>query len=168
MIFDKKKCIFLSVSISWIQVNTTAEYRETMVFLVICRYTQIYIINYHNICVHVFGQNYLYWTLLHSVVLKWCRYRPGVAQRLGRGIDLLFHDRGTRRGWVVSSTPWPHFTPGKDPVPILQEAGWAPRPVGTGGKTRPHRDSIPDRPACSQSLYWLSYTVLIAITFKLT
>jgi len=23
---------------------------------------------------------------------------------------------------VVSSTPWPHFTPGKDPVPILQEA----------------------------------------------
>jgi len=49
---------------------------------------------------------------------------PGVAQRVGRGIALLFHDRGTRRGWVVSSTPWPHFIPGKDPVPILQEAGW--------------------------------------------
>ena len=28
---------------------------------------------------------------------------------------------------MVSSTPRPHFTPGKDPVPILQEAGWAPR-----------------------------------------
>jgi hypothetical protein len=27
---------------------------------------------------------------------------------------------------VVSSTPWPYFTPGKDPVPIVQEAGWAP------------------------------------------
>jgi len=27
---------------------------------------------------------------------------------------------------VVSSTPRPQFTPGKDPVPILQEAGWAP------------------------------------------
>jgi hypothetical protein len=26
---------------------------------------------------------------------------------------------------VVSSTPRPHFTPGKDPEPILQEAGWA-------------------------------------------
>ena len=26
------------------------------------------------------------------------RYRPGVAQRLGRGIAVLFHDRGTRRG----------------------------------------------------------------------
>ena len=58
---------------------------------------------------------------------------------------------------MVSSTPRPHFTPGKDPVPILQEAGWAPGPVWTGGKSCPHRDSIPDRPARSQSLYRLSY-----------
>ena len=86
-------------------------------------------------------------------------YRPGVAQRVGRGITLLFHDRGTRRGWVVSSTPWPHFTPGKDPVPIVQEAGWAPGPVWTGGKSRPHRGSIPNRPARSQSLHRLSYRV---------
>ena len=41
--------------------------------------------------------------------------------------------------------PRPNFTPGKDPVPILQEAGWAPGPVWTGGKSRPHRDSIRDR-----------------------
>jgi len=40
-------------------------------------------------------------------------------------------------------------TPGKDPVPILQEAGCAPETVWTGGKSRPHRDSIPDRPARS-------------------
>ena len=26
------------------------------------------------------------------------RYRPGVAQRVGRGIALISHDRGTRRG----------------------------------------------------------------------
>ena len=58
---------------------------------------------------------------------------------------------------MVSSTPRPHFTPGKNPVPILQEAGWAPGPVWTGGKSRPHRDSIPDPPARSQSLYRLSY-----------
>ena len=89
--------------------------------------------------------------------VKWSLYRPGVVQRMGRGIALLFHDCGTRRGWVVSSTPRPHFTPGKDPVPILQEAGWAPGPIWTGGKSRPHRDSIPDRPARSQSLYRLSY-----------
>ena len=77
------------------------------------------------------------------------RYGPGVAQRVGRGIALLFHDRGTRREWVVSSTPRPHCTPGINPVPILQEAGWAPGPVLRGGKYRPHRDSIPDRPARS-------------------
>ena len=50
---------------------------------------------------------------------------------------------------MVSSTPRPQFTPGKDTVPILQEAGWAPGPVWTGGKSRPHRDSILDRPARS-------------------
>jgi len=80
-----------------------------------------------------------------------------VAQRVGRGISLQFHDRGTRRRRVVSSTPHPLFTPGKEAVPILQEAGWAPGPVWTGGKSRPNRDSIPDHPARSQSLYRLSY-----------
>jgi len=58
---------------------------------------------------------------------------------------------------VVSSTPRSHFTPGKNPVPTLQAVGWAPGPMWTGGKSRPHRDSIPDRPARSQSLYRLSY-----------
>ena len=54
------------------------------------------------------------------VKVKWSRYRPGVAQRVGRGIALLLHGRGTRTGWVVSSTPRPHFAPGKDLIPILQ------------------------------------------------
>jgi len=58
------------------------------------------------------------------IKVKFSRHWPGVAQRVGRVLALLFHDRGTRRGWVVSSTPRPHFTPGKDPVPILQEAGF--------------------------------------------
>jgi len=89
--------------------------------------------------------------------VKCSRYRSGVAQRVGRVIALLFHDRGTRRGWVVSSTPRPHFTPGKGPVPIVQEAEWAPEPVWKGGKSHPHRDSIPDRSPLRQSLYRLSY-----------
>jgi len=89
--------------------------------------------------------------------VKCSLYRPGVARRVGRGIALLFHDRGTRRGWVISSMSRLHFTPGIDPVPILQVAEWAPRPVWTGGKSFPHRDSILDHPACSQSLYRLSY-----------
>jgi len=69
-------------------------------------------------------------------MVKWSRYRPGVVQTVGRGIDLLFHDRGTRRGWVVSNTPWPHFTPEKDPVPILQEAEWVENLVPTGIRSR--------------------------------
>ena len=81
--------------------------------------------------------------------VKCSRYRPGVAQTVGRGIAVLFHDRGTRRGCVVSSTLRLHFTPGKDPVPIVQEAGWTLGPVWTGGKSRPHRYLIPAHPACS-------------------
>ena len=92
-----------------------------------------------------------------NIKIKWSRYRPGVSQRVGRGIALLFHDRSTRKGWVVSSTLRPHFNPGKDTVPILQEAGWAPGPFWKGGNYRPYRDPIPDRPARSQSLYRLSY-----------
>jgi len=78
--------------------------------------------------------------------------------RGSRGIALLFHDHGTRRGWGVSVTPRLLFTPGKDPVPIVQEAGWAPGPVWTGAENlAPTRIRSPDRPACSQLLYRLSY-----------
>jgi len=39
--------------------------------------------------------------------------------------------------------------PPEDAVPILQEAGWTPGPFWMNGKSRPHRDSIPDSPARS-------------------
>jgi hypothetical protein len=48
---------------------------------------------------------------------------------------------------VVNSTSQPHFTPGKDPVPIVQEAGWAPGPVWTGGKSRATGIRSPNCPA---------------------
>ena len=35
-------------------------------------------------------------------------------------------------GGGVSITPRPLFTPGKDLISIVQEAGWAPGPVWTG------------------------------------
>ena len=49
-----------------------------------------------------------------------------VAQRVGRGLTLLFHDRRSRRGWVVSVAPRPLYTPEKDTVLIVHEAGWTP------------------------------------------
>ena len=70
-----------------------------------------------------------------------------MAQWVGRGIALLFHDHGTRR--EVSGQQHAPAALYRYPVPILQEAGWAPGPVWTGGKSRPYWDSIPDRPARS-------------------
>jgi len=52
--------------------------------------------------------------------------------------------------------PWPLFTPGKDPVPIVKEAGWAPGPVWTVAENlAPTGIRSTDRPARSQSLYRL-------------
>jgi hypothetical protein len=50
------------------------------------------------------------------------------------------------------------FTPGKEPVPIIQEYGWAPGPVWTGAENlAPTGIRSPDRPARSQLLYRQSY-----------
>ena len=64
--------------------------------------------------------------------LRLCTGRT--AYRGSRGIALPFHDHGTKKGWGISVTPRPLFIPGKDPVPIVQEAGWAPGPVWTGAE----------------------------------
>jgi len=53
-------------------------------------------------------------------------------QRWSRGIALLFNF-GARWGWVVNATPRPLY-PREDPVPIIQEAGWASVPVWTGAE----------------------------------
>jgi hypothetical protein len=48
--------------------------------------------------------------------------------------------------------------PGKDPVTIVQGAGWAPGLVWTGEKNlTPTGIRSPDRPTNSQSLYRMSY-----------
>jgi len=59
-------------------------------------------------------------------------------------------------GWL---TPWPcRFTPGIEPVPIIQEVGWAPGPVWTGSENLAPKGIIsPDRPARSESLHRLRY-----------
>ena len=54
--------------------------------------------------------------------------------------------------------PWPLYPPGKDLIPIVQEAGWAPGPVWTGAENlAPTGRRSPDRPARSQLLHQLHY-----------
>ena len=55
-------------------------------------------------------------------------------QRGSRGIALPCHGHGTRRWWRVGVTPRTLFTPGKEPVPIVQKTGRAPGPVWTGAE----------------------------------
>ena len=54
----------------------------------------------------------------------------------------------------------------KEPVPIVQKAGWAPGLPGRGAKNlAPHnRIRSPDHPVRSESLYRLSYPGLIILT----
>ena len=86
------------------------------------------------------------------------------AHRGSRGIAIPSHDHGTGRGWGVSVTPRPLFTPGKDPVPIVQEAVWAPGPVWRGAENlAPTGIRSQDRPARSQSLYRLRYAACKSI-----
>jgi hypothetical protein len=95
-----------------------------------------------NSCLSVWGKGTLWQT-------RWPRGYRGIAS--------LFLDLSTRRGG--GSAPCSgHFTPGKDPVPIVQEAGWGPGPVWTCAKNLAStRIQSLDRPAHSQSLYQLSY-----------
>ena len=60
--------------------------------------------------------------------------------------------------WGGLSKPRPsHFTAGKDPVPILKEAGWAPGPAWTGVENlAPTGIRSSDHPARSES-YQPSY-----------
>ena len=54
--------------------------------------------------------------------------------------------------------PRPHLTLGKDPIPIVKEAGWASGPVWTGAENlAPTGIRSPERPARRQSLYRLRY-----------
>jgi hypothetical protein len=107
---------------------------------------------------------HLYSTLGQGIAtfLNYCqkklviRYRPGEAQRVGRVIPLLFHDMALEGGEWSSAHPGCTLPPGKTRYPFYRRLRG---PQGWSGQaeTRSRWDSIPDRPAHSQSLYQLSY-----------
>ena len=72
------------------------------------------------------------------------------AQRGSRGIALPFLDLDTEDAGGWSALRPGRFTPGKDPVPIVHEAGLVPGPVWTGAENlAPNGIRSPDRPARS-------------------
>ena len=61
-------------------------------------------------------------------------------------------------GWSMPRSG--HFTPGKDPVSIVKEAGWASEPVWTGAENlAPTGMRSPNRPARSESLRYTDYAI---------
>ena len=96
--------------------------------------------------------------------LRLCTGRT--AHRGSRGLALLFLYHGTRRWWGVSVTHRPLFTPWKDPVPIVQETGWAPGRVWTGAKISPPPifDPRTVQPIASRYLYRYSALYIIKVT----
>jgi len=53
------------------------------------------------------------------------------------------------RGEWKAARPGRTLPPGKTRYPLYRSLGWPPGPVWTGGKSRPNRHSIPERPARS-------------------
>ena len=71
---------------------------------------------------------------MEGVKVKVLRIQATEALRAGRSIALPYlRPRHWRWGWGSAPRPG-RFTAGKGPVPIVQEAGWAPRPVRTGAE----------------------------------
>ena len=64
-----------------------------------------------------------------EVKVRWSHYRPGVAQRVSRGMVVLFHDCGTRMG--SASRPGRTLPPGKTRYPFYMRLGG---PLGWSGR----------------------------------
>ena len=97
-------------------------------------------------CVHY--ENYEN-TLTYIKNVKWSRYRPGVAQRVGRDIALLFHDAALKVGEWSAVRPGCILPPGKTRYPFYRRlgepqcrSGWVKNLVPTGIRSL-------DRPGCN-------------------
>ena len=69
-----------------------------------------------------------------------------------------FFNLGARWGWVVNATPLPLYPRERNPVPIIQDAGWSSGPIWIGAeKLALIGIQFPDLPVRIESLYRLSY-----------
>jgi hypothetical protein len=87
-------------------------------------YVEIFIRNFNLYYAHVF--------VLTLSCKREPRNRPRRTHRVSGGRAQLLNF-GTRR-WCDQHHALAAFTPGKDPVPTVQEARWAPEPVWIGAE----------------------------------
>ena len=87
------------------------------------------------------------------------RYIYTHIHRPRRGVEVQlysFMNLGTSLGWVANATPRPLYPRDRDPVTIVLEAGWAPRPVWTDAKNLASTGiRSPDPPARSEFLLYI-------------
>ena len=102
--------------------------------------------------------------LPYKVKVKWSRYRPGVAQGVGRGIALLNHDRGTRRGEWSAARPGRSLPPEKTRYPFYRRLG------GPQGRSERAENLVPIgilsriiQPLVSRYTDWAIYIVIITL-----
>jgi hypothetical protein len=103
--------------------------------------------------------------------LKLSNYMPW--RRLGGEelLLLLILDLSTRWGWVVSVTPQLRFSPRERTPGTHRTGGWVGPRAGMDTEGRGKilsplpgiQPQSPGRPACSHTLYWLSYPALYLI-----
>jgi len=97
-----------------------------MKILSVCRFVISCVDN--GICIVIIVITILY---IYKGKIKFSRYKPGVAQRVGRGIGLLFHDRGTRRGEWSAARPGRILPPRKARYTLYRRLGG---PQGRSGR----------------------------------
>jgi len=69
---------------------------------------------------------------------------------------------------VVNTTPWPLYPRERDPLPIIQEARWAPGVIWTGAENLAATGiRYLDHPPHSESSHWLCCFHLNKICFVL-
>ena len=74
-------------------------------------------------------------------------------------VKIILFNLGARWKCVDNATLRSLYLREREPVPIVQEAGWAPLPVWTGAENlSPTGIRSPDSPARSESLYRLRYS----------
>jgi len=102
-----------------------------------CVHCDIIVLNCHvpNACRVVDLGQILYEVKVKVTLVQALRLCTGrTAHRGSRGKALLCHDMALEGGEGSASRPGHSLPPGKDPVPIVQEAGWAPGPIWTSAE----------------------------------